>query len=279
MVIYLFFYIILYPFVGGWYNVFLFQFWEISVPFHCEVRSGISCIWQHSLFVLPLRTKHRSWIRGSWGSFYFSDPRVTTGLCHDGHAREQSVRLLHNGISVGSRPGLSPVWMGILKSFNSSVTLGSLAPEEIHPSSSNITVYKSINYPDLRNRWSYWVCEWWRHDLISTHDTHLSPGWVITREFTRMGNIEHQQTGIKFLVWSNWLRMKHCQYLVMTLSFSHMLRQAQTCRSFTSNPSKSPIRTDAIQKTVTDSEGERVIQRWGIGRFICQPGKCKYFSL
>ena len=146
MVIYLFFYIILYPFVDGWYNVFLFQFWEISVPFHCEVRSGISCIWQHSLFVLPLRTKHRSWIRGSWGSFYFSDPRVTTGLCHDGHAREQSVRLLHNGISVGSRPGLSPVWMGILKSFNSSVTLGSLAPEEIHGSSSSIRVSHITTY-------------------------------------------------------------------------------------------------------------------------------------
>ena len=150
MVIYFFFYIILYPFVGSWYNVFLFHFWEISVPFHCEVRSGISCIWQHSLFVLE-----QSIDRGSWDSFYFSDPRVTTGLCHDGHAREQSVRLLHNGISVGSRPGLSPVWMGILKSFNSSVTPGSLAPEEIRGSSSNIrdshfTIYKSINYQRTR---------------------------------------------------------------------------------------------------------------------------------
>ena len=264
--------------------MFLFHFWEISVPFRCEVTSGISCIWQRSIHNLSYLLE-QSIDRGSWDSFYFSDPRVTTGLCHDGHAKEQSVRLLHNGISVGSRPGLSPVWMGILKSFNSSVTPGSLASEEIHGSSSNIrvshfTIYKSLNYPDQRNRWSYWVCEWWRHDLISTHDTHLSPGWVITREFTRMGNIEHQQTGIKFLVWSNWLRMKHCQYLVMTLSFSHMLRQAQTCRSFTSNPSKLPIRTDSIQKTVTDSEdSQRVNQRWGIGIFISQPGKWECFSL
>lgn len=55
--------------------------------------------------------------RGSWDSLHFSDPRVTTDLCHDDHARKQSVRLLHNGISVGSRPGLSPVWMGTLLSF------------------------------------------------------------------------------------------------------------------------------------------------------------------
>ena len=106
---------------------------------------------------------------------------------------------------------------------------------------------------------------WWRHDIISTYgfDTLLSSWWVITREFTRMGNNGHQQAGIKFSVWSNQLRMKHCQYLVMTLSLSHMLRQAKTCRSFRSTPSKIP-RTDSIQKTVTDSEedSQQTSPRW-----------------
>ena len=102
----------------------------ISVPFHCEVRSGIS--WICPAFIIFLTSLNKAWIVGHGIHHIFSDPRGTTDLCHDDHYREESVRLLHNGISAGSCPGLSPVWIqGILPGLNSSVNIGSLAPEEI----------------------------------------------------------------------------------------------------------------------------------------------------